>query len=66
MGTVAVAMHWAGVHLTAPCVRKSLPDYQLLASVCAITFCLYLSSNGVVMQDVMVLMSRVCKEATKR
>ena len=66
MGTVAVVMYWAQVHLTAPCVRGSLLDHQLLASLYASTFCLYLFSVNVVMQHVTVLMSRVCKEATKR
>ena len=55
MGTVAVAMYWARVHLTAPCVRGTLPDqqsasckyiceYVLLVPV--LTWCGHAACNG--------------------
>ena len=34
MKAVAVAMYWAQVHLTAPCVTRSLPDHQSASCKC--------------------------------
>ena len=31
---MAVAMYWAQVHLTAPCVTRSLPDHQSASCKC--------------------------------